>query len=64
MGVTAAVADTVTEAVSENQAIRALFERGVTKDRRFYALFDIVDVDEGTCGRRLRGLCIQGARER
>ena len=39
-------------AVIEIQALKSLSQEGSTK-RPYFALFDIVGLDEGTCGRRL-----------
>ena len=57
MGVTAAAGPTTgfcDEAVAKNQMLGA-FARGMIERRDFCPLFDIVGLDEGTCGRRPAG---------
>ena len=54
MGVTAAVAGRVVAVVTEIRRRGRSPKEGRT-GRRFLSLFDIVGLDEGTCGRRLAG---------
>ena len=64
MGVTAAVAHTVIEAVTKSPGAKVIFRKEGKPKRRLFALFDIVGQDEGTCGRRprVRRFAASGAR--
>ena len=55
MGVTAAVAWMGCCCGHRNHGAGVALRKGEWTGRRFLSLFDIVGLDEGTCGRRLAG---------